>query len=119
MNKFEEWKGEMEARVEQIASSRLPEKWKDILVDRAVEPIGLWAARENGSEERQPGKNQGNGEPATEKQRATIKKHLEGKSGNRIAAYMHSMGKSLDGLTKREASALIDRIFSGDFRGEA
>ena len=119
MNKFEEWKEKMETRVKAIASSGIPEKYSDILVDRAIEPYGLWLARENGSEERQPGKNQGNGEPATEKQRATIRKHLEGKSGNRIAAYLHSMGKSLDGLTKREASALIDRIFNGDFRGDA
>ena len=119
MNKFEEWKGIMETRVKAIASSGIPEKYRDILVDRAVEPYGLWVARETGNKEQPPGNHQTGGVPATDKQKATIRKHMEGKAGEGISSYMNSMGRTLDNITKAEASTLIDRIFRGDFRGDA
>jgi len=93
-----------------------------ILVKAAVEPWGLVKApRQAQAASGEPGNRApGHDEdhPLTEKQLATIVKHLSGPKGAMIMSMIGETGKPMEKLSSREAFRIIDMIFNGTNGGQ-
>lgn len=119
---FDEWLNKEIGKLKRI-SVRLKEEFGTIdrdyqkwLFEDAKEPFGFSKQKPDRAEGGSP---PGNGSqsrreyPLSEKQKAAIAKHLDGKLGPEIAAMIKKTGKPLDRLSTSEASVILDFIFGG------
>ena len=90
-----------------------------IMVRAAIQPWGLAKSSQQATGSKDQGSNQqGSGNQKTyrrlsDKQKAIIDEHLNGKIGVQVSALINKSGKPLDQLSIQEASDIIEFIFAG------
>ena len=90
-----------------------------IMVRSAIQPWGLAKSPQQATGSKDQGSNQqGSGNQKTyrrlsDKQKAIIDEHLNGKIGVQVSALINKSGKPLDQLSIQEASDIIEFIFAG------